>query len=511
MTVTEPAGPISVPPRWNDLVTLPLDATLAAGPDGHDGATLRIGRAVEMAVELTNRSHHELRLVPSDAAPQLRVGFRPHTLLDHHAVTVDDVSAAEGWTLLAEPVEGNGLRQVLALRCDRAVALAPGETCAVRLAGLAADGFGGSRATHANVEYSGVTVADADALALTDRILLPLSILHDAPAASGGERSGSNAATEAISARLGTSDSVIADGATRSMLLLYLHNRTGADIDLRTDGEALPRISLGTEPAGSLASSLLGSGRMAISTEADHLPAGWAVLAPDDLALEPAVPGSWVAGTDLAFWVEVVTDAPPGTMPLHVRYENLPGVDPGVLTLLVRVGFTQTTVWTTDLVRPVRLWGHDNALELWTGDLNVSGELGARLSVSHHEADLGHVTLQAPRGLTIDSPATTLRTGRLIVGNVTVDQRSIRIGRWTLSENPETGGLEFARGLSKVLRLRSASGHPVLEMQGIGKSHWRIAAEDERFFVLYGEPDASGGNTYYTRMVLHRDDEANLS
>ncbi|MGD9750561.1 MAG: hypothetical protein AB7W59_06145 [Acidimicrobiia bacterium] len=313
-----------------------------------------------MWLRLTNRRPHPLHVEPG---AHVTVRFRPETVRGLEHIQLGPESSAP-WRLATTLVDSVA---VVLLRAEREIAIAPGDTAAVHLQGIAGDPRGGTRATRVEVEYDGIAV---DGTTSTGRHLLHLAVRRskiDSRDLTGLVGAGSVATAGPFTAGFLDGSEVLNGGAALNTLTLRIANTSGAPLRLSADDDAATRIVLDYRVGDEvLPWGLLGhhGDHFEISGE----PPGWDLEGPTLRRRHDEV---WSRASFVDIELAVHTSSPPNDAQLVVRVENLPDHDDVLMVLLVGVGPTARRRDRTASVAPLQLWGSNARLELFAAEYDA--------------------------------------------------------------------------------------------------------------------------------------------
>ncbi|MCD0453316.1 LamG domain-containing protein [Actinocorallia sp. API 0066] len=281
-----------------------------------------------MTLEVSNSSRADVEAVPlagvSASTFHLALRLRRGTL----APGVVPKSASPDWDLAAEP---DGTALYLRWR-DNLKPIPPGGTVSVDVAGLNADGTGGTHGTQVELEYGAVRYVGQTRPLAGTRVQYLDVVNHrgrrDLP----------------IDLRFVGGDRVLSDGATVSALTLHLTNVMGVGRGISFPARSAAfRVSFDAEPDGAAAgnekpwalTTVGAAGGVTLSaspgwtavkvTDAER---AWDVTADRDTLLAP---GQYV---ELRF--DAIRGLPrPGRAPILVEYRDIPGYAGGTMTASV--------------------------------------------------------------------------------------------------------------------------------------------------------------------------------
>lgn len=397
-------------------VLAPLDIRFANGPRGDDGAALRFEQANAMALEIVNRTIHDMTFTEVGDGHHLELAFRPHTLLDPESVRLAPSSVEDGWNLSAHDPAEHGHRQLYRLRRRAGEVLRAGATEHVHLEEVRADPFGGARGTQASVNYTGLGLA-RDGAPLSGHLLLRLALLgaDDTAGANGAIDDGTS---ELFRARFSDGGATLLGDGTLNAFWIGIANDSTAPLELRGGDDTAARFVFDLSEA-----EHNGAIEFAIATA--DVPDGWESidLADDEevgTVLRPRGPYTWEPGRYLWFRATMTCNIDHGRHPLRIRYENMPpeGLRSGAITLMQRFGPFAQTNHRSYASKPIELVGTEAQLLFSYGDLNVSTATSARLSVSPDERTKGKLTIHGDtaHGIEVASARLSLSGGRLGIG-----------------------------------------------------------------------------------------------
>ena len=392
----------------NAPVMAPLDVRFANGERGDDGPALFFGQPNVMALEIVNRTLHDMPYINAGDDYHLELAFRPHTLLEPENVRLAKASIADGWTLLTYNPDGHGHRQVFRLHRKAKEVLAAQATDYVHLEEVRANSFGGARGTQASVNYAGIGLAH-DHSPLSGHLLLRLALLDAGDRANGTIGHDKENGDDLFRVRFDNGGTTLLTGGALNTFRIGICNQSGETLTLQGGDDTAARFSFDLGAA-----KHHGAIEFSIDNNEHGVAEGWeSIVSNLNIAVQPSARYSWAHGKFLWFAVKMTCNIDHGQFPMRILYENMPpeGQRGGHITMLQTYGPIAQTKSISYSNKPLDLIGPDGAVHFSSGDLNSNKKTAARLFASQDTITEGKLTIESTseHGIVVESKSLSLK------------------------------------------------------------------------------------------------------